>query len=75
MGIPVMSAIASARIHTLGAPSAAHVLSGVTLAIAVNAALCLVAAAAVWMFLRPRTSDAASVPRPVLLDRDCTAGT
>lgn len=63
LGIPVMSAIAGARIHTLGAPSAAHVLSGVTLAIAVNAALCLVAAAALWMFLRTRAEALASPPR------------
>ena len=52
MGIPVMSAIATARIHSLGAETPATVLSGVTTAIAVNAGLCVLTALAVALFLR-----------------------
>lgn len=40
MGIPVMSAIATARIHALGAATAGNVLHGVSTALAVNAAAC-----------------------------------
>ncbi|WP_027008016.1 MFS transporter [Conexibacter woesei] len=50
LGIPVMSTIATAG---LGAPTAAHVLGGVTTAIAVNAAIALAAAALVAVALRP----------------------
>jgi EmrB/QacA subfamily drug resistance transporter len=39
MGIPVMSAIATARVHGLGAPTAGHVLAGISTALAVNAAV------------------------------------
>ncbi|MFC0625476.1 MFS transporter [Kribbella deserti] len=52
MGIPIMSAIATARVHSLGGESASTVLSGVTTAIWVNAGLCVVAAALVAVFLR-----------------------
>lgn len=52
MGIPIMSAIATARVHSLGGESASTVLSGVTTAIWVNAALCVLAAALVAVFLR-----------------------
>jgi EmrB/QacA subfamily drug resistance transporter len=52
MGIPIMSAIATARVTSLGGESPSTVLSGVTTAIWVNTALCLVAAALVAVFLR-----------------------
>jgi len=38
MGIPIMSAIATARVTSLGGESPANVLSGVTTAIWVNTA-------------------------------------
>ena len=41
MGIPIMSAIATARIGALGGETPANVLDGVTLAIGVNAAACV----------------------------------
>ncbi|TCO59372.1 MFS transporter [Actinocrispum wychmicini] len=53
MGIPIMSAIATARVHALGGETPATVLSGVTTAIYVNTALCLVAAVLIALFLRP----------------------
>jgi MFS family permease len=54
MGIPVMSAIASGRIHTLGAQTPRTVLSGVSTAITANVALCLVTALVLGLFLRTR---------------------
>ena len=57
MGIPIMSAIVSARINTLGDSGPDGVLGGVTTAIGVNALLCVVAAAAIALFLRPAKSD------------------
>jgi EmrB/QacA subfamily drug resistance transporter len=54
MGIPIMSAIATARVNSLGGESASTVLSGVTTAIWVNTALCLVAALLVSVFLRTK---------------------
>ena len=57
MGIPIMSAIVSARINTLGDTGPDGVLGGVTTAIGVNALLCVVAAAAIALFLRPAKSD------------------
>jgi hypothetical protein len=54
MGIPVMSAIASGRIHTLGAQTPRTVLSGVTTAITANVALCVVTALVIGLFLRTR---------------------
>lgn len=56
MGIPIMSAIAAARIHALGGDSAPHVLSGVTVAIGVNAVVCVVAALLIALFLRLPTT-------------------
>lgn len=56
MGIPIMSAIVTWRIHSLGVQTPAAVLSGVTTAIAVNAALCVVTALAVGLFLRTSTA-------------------
>jgi MFS family permease len=53
MGIPIMSAIATARVHALGGETPTSVLSGVTTAIYVNTLLCLVSAAMVLAFLRP----------------------
>jgi predicted MFS family arabinose efflux permease len=52
MGIPVMSAIATARIHTLGGQTPHTVLRGVSLALTVNAAACVVAAVLIAAFLR-----------------------
>lgn len=52
MGIPVMSAIATARIHALGDQTAHTVLSGVGTAVAVNAAVCVAAAVLLAVVLR-----------------------
>lgn len=52
MGIPIMSAIFTAQLVSLGATDAPAVLSGVTLASWVNAGLCLATALAVALFLR-----------------------
>ncbi len=56
MGIPIMSAIAAARVHALGGERPSTVLSGVLTAIGVNAALCVVTGLLVLLFLRPRRS-------------------
>ncbi|MFJ5955437.1 MFS transporter [Paenarthrobacter sp. NPDC092416] len=60
MGIPVMSAIVTARLVALGSTDAPAVLSGVTLAIWVNAALCLATAMFVACFLRAPVTEEAS---------------
>lgn len=52
MGIPIMSAIFTAQILSIGNNEAPAVLSGVTTAIWVNAGLCLVTALVVGLFLR-----------------------
>lgn len=52
MGIPIMSAIFTAQLVSLGSSDAPAVLSGVTLAIWVNAALCLATALVVALFLK-----------------------
>ncbi|WP_144659694.1 MFS transporter [Paenarthrobacter nicotinovorans] len=52
LGIPVMSAIFTARIVAIGNHAAPAVLGGVTTAIWVNAGLCLVMALLVAVFLR-----------------------
>ena len=52
MGIPVMSAIATARIHASGDPTAHTVLSGVATAVAVNTAGCGAAAVLLAVVLR-----------------------
>lgn len=54
MGIPIMSAIFTAQLLTFDSNSSAAVLSSVSTAITVNAALCLASALAVAMFLRTR---------------------
>ncbi|MFC6087145.1 MFS transporter [Sphaerisporangium aureirubrum] len=54
MGIPIMSAIATARVHALGGENAQTVLSGVTTAIFVNAAICVVMALLIAVFLQPK---------------------
>ena len=56
MGIPIMSALFTAQLVSLGSTDAPAVLSGVTLAIWVNASLCLAAALMVALFLRPAES-------------------
>ncbi len=58
-GIPVMSAVFTAQLLALGASDAPAVLNGVTVAIAVNAALCLAAAAAVAVFLKKEAAPVA----------------
>ncbi|MEO6502674.1 MAG: MFS transporter [Jatrophihabitantaceae bacterium] len=57
MGIPIMSAIVTARVHALGGETAQSVLTGVTTAIWVNAALCVLTAVVVAVFLRPSVAD------------------
>ena len=52
MGIPIMSAIFTAQILSIGNNAAPAVLSGVTTAIWVNAGLCLATTLAVGLFLR-----------------------
>jgi hypothetical protein len=47
LGTPIMSAIATAA----GAATAAHVLHGITIALAVNAAICVVGAVLVGVAL------------------------
>jgi EmrB/QacA subfamily drug resistance transporter len=56
MGIPIMSAIVTARVHALGGDSPAAVLDGVGTAIFVNAGLCVVTGLLVATFLRTRRS-------------------
>ncbi|TFD82776.1 MFS transporter [Cryobacterium fucosi] len=60
MGIPIMSAIVTARINALGDTGPAAVLGGITTAIGVNALLCVLAAAAIALFLRAAKSDMVS---------------
>ncbi|MGW2844619.1 MFS transporter [Streptomyces sp. NPDC001274] len=62
MGIPVMSAIATARISALGGTGPEAVLSGVAVAILVNAALVLAGALLAGAFLAPRRPGGASRP-------------
>jgi EmrB/QacA subfamily drug resistance transporter len=52
MGIPIMSAMATARVHALGGENPQSVLSGVTTAIAVNVALCVLTGVLAALFLR-----------------------
>ncbi|BCW57586.1 MFS transporter [Arthrobacter sp. StoSoilB20] len=52
MGIPIMGAIFTAQILSIGNDEAQAVLSGVTAAIWVNAGLCLLTAVVVGLFLR-----------------------
>ncbi|MCT9869809.1 MFS transporter [Paenarthrobacter aurescens] len=56
MGIPVMSAVFTARLLASGANDSPAVHSAVTMAVGVNAALCLAAAAAVALFLKKPAS-------------------
>ena len=58
MGIPIMSVIATAHIHSAAAVTPGAVLSGLTTAIAVNAALCVVTALGVGLGLRDRAVSA-----------------
>jgi EmrB/QacA subfamily drug resistance transporter len=52
LGIPVMSAVFTAQLLAVGGSGGQAVMSGVTVAIAVNAAICLAAAVAVAVFLK-----------------------
>lgn len=54
LGTPIMSAVLAAVVLGSSAPLADSVLAGVSAAIWVNGALCIAAAAAVALFLRPR---------------------
>ncbi|MFJ3087255.1 MFS transporter [Streptomyces sp. NPDC086838] len=56
LGIPVMSAIATARMTALGDTGPAGVLSGVSVAVLVNSALVLAGAVLAGVFLRERRS-------------------
>lgn len=58
MGIPIMSAIATAHLHSAAAVTPGVVLSGLTTAIAVNAALCVLTALGVGLGLRDRAVSA-----------------
>jgi EmrB/QacA subfamily drug resistance transporter len=55
MGIPIMSAIVTARVTALGGETPTTVLTGVTTAIYVNAGLCMLAAVLIAVFLGKRT--------------------
>ncbi|WNV84622.1 MFS transporter [Umezawaea sp. Da 62-37] len=59
MGIPIMSAVVTARVHSSGGENPGSVLEGVSTAIFVNAALCVVAAVLVSVFLKPAKQLAA----------------
>jgi EmrB/QacA subfamily drug resistance transporter len=62
LGIPVMSAIATARVHELGGPAPHAVLRGVSLALTVNAAACAATGVLLSMFL-VRTRRVSRRPR------------
>jgi EmrB/QacA subfamily drug resistance transporter len=53
LGIPIMSAIVAARMHALGGETPQSVLHGVSTAFIVNAASCVLTAAAIAIFLPP----------------------
>lgn len=55
LGIPIMSAVAAARVNAAGTETTATVLSGITTAIAVNAALCVLTALVAWLGLTSRS--------------------
>jgi predicted MFS family arabinose efflux permease len=59
LGIPVMSAIATARLSHLGAATPGHVLSAVSLAIGINAAVALATAVVAWRGLPPQACSGA----------------
>ncbi|MGV9771845.1 MFS transporter [Streptosporangium sp. NPDC003464] len=61
MGIPIMSAIATARMTALGTTGPDAVLSGVSLAVLVNSALVLAGALLAGAFLSPRRDRRAAV--------------
>ncbi len=53
LGIPIMSVIATATLDDVGATTSTSILTGLTLAIGVNAVLCLVTALLAHVFLPP----------------------
>ena len=73
MGIPIMSAVFTAQLVSLGSTDAPAVLGGVTVAIWVNAGLCLATALVVALFLKkPAAVDvdvAPSTPSPAAAAR------
>ncbi|MEW9533818.1 MFS transporter [Microbispora sp. NPDC049125] len=60
MGIPIMSAVVTARVHGLGGQGPGAVLGGITTAIVVNAAVC--AAMAIVAAVFPRREALTQVP-------------
>jgi hypothetical protein len=52
MGIPIMSSIAATAVNAAGAATSSTILTGLTLAIGVNAVLCLLTAMLIHTFLR-----------------------
>jgi hypothetical protein len=60
MGIPVMSAVAAARMTSLGDTGPTGVLSGVTVAILVNSALVLMGSLLAGAFLGTRRRTGAT---------------
>lgn len=59
VGTPIMSALVIARINAIGYEGSDTILSGITTAISVNAALCIFAALAIGVFLRnPKSASA-----------------
>jgi MFS family permease len=60
MGIPVMSAVVTATLNWGGASGSTRILTGITVAIGVNALLCLVSALLAHAFLRNPSEDATS---------------
>ncbi|WP_100488999.1 MFS transporter [Sporolactobacillus pectinivorans] len=57
MGIPIMSAIATARMNILGHQTKMTILSGISLAIVINTALCILTALLIALFLRSKSQD------------------
>lgn len=55
LGIPVMSALVAARVQALGGETPQHVLSGVGVAVLVNAGLCVLTALLIAAFLKDRS--------------------
>ncbi|WP_158690486.1 MFS transporter [Streptomyces sp. 142MFCol3.1] len=69
MGIPVMSDVATARIHSFDVQDAHAVLSGVSVALTANAAACFLAAFLLALTLRATERDMVRVSGWSLLDR------
>lgn len=57
MGIPIMSAIATARMNFLGHQTKMTILSGISLAIIINTSLCILTVLLITLFLRNKSQD------------------